>query len=92
MTDAGEQAYALRSVAKSGIYSHERAAPAELTPAETALFRRNKPAWKFFGTTPPGYRREMLHWVTSARREATRTARLGKLIAASGAGQRLNFW
>lgn len=92
MTAAGEQAYALRSLAKSGVYSHERAAPAALSAAETATFRRNQLAWNFFEATPPGYRRQVLHWVVSAKRDATRTARLSKLIDASSAGQRLSFW
>lgn len=92
MTPAGEAAFALRSVARSGVYSHEREAPAALSDAETAIFRRDKLAWKYFEATPPGYRRVVLHWITSARREATRNARLVKLIAASGAGERLSFW
>lgn len=92
MTAAGEQALALRSLAKSGVYSHEREAPAALSDAETAVFRHNKLAWKYFEATPPGYRRVVLHWVTSARREATRNVRLVKLITASGAGERLSFW
>lgn len=92
MTAAGEQAFALRSLAKSGVYSHEREAPPELSAAETAAFRRNKIGWTYFEATPPGYRRVVLHWVTSAKRDATRSARLGKLIEASGAGQRLSFW
>jgi uncharacterized protein YdeI (YjbR/CyaY-like superfamily) len=92
MTAAGEAAFALRSAAKSGIYSHERAAPAVLSRAETALFRRNKAAWTFFDAAPAGYRNVMLHWVTGAKREATRTSRLDKLIAASSVGERIRFW
>lgn len=91
MTAAGEAAFALRSEARSGIYSHEQA-PAVLARAEVALFRRNKAAWQFFEATPAGYRRVMLHWVTGAKREATRSARLDKLIAASAAGERIKFW
>lgn len=92
MTSAGEQAFALRSLAKSGVYSHERAAPAVLTSMETATFRHNELAWTYFEAAPPGYRRQVLHWVTGARREATRTSRLRKLIETSAAGQRISFW
>jgi len=92
MTAAGEEAFALRSLARSGIYSHERAAPPELSKAETALFRRNKPAWTYFDAAPQGYRTELLHWVTSAKRAATRAARLTRLIEASSAGERIKFW
>jgi uncharacterized protein YdeI (YjbR/CyaY-like superfamily) len=91
MTAAGEAAFALRSEAKSGIYSHEQA-PRALSRAELALFRRNKAAWRFFEATPAGYRKVVLHWVTGAKREATRSARLDKLIAASSAGERISFW
>ena len=92
MTAAGEQAFALRSPGKSGIYSHERTAPPVLSAAETAAFRRTRPAWQYFDATPPGYRRQVLHWVTSAKRSATRTARLTRLIEASSAGERIKFW
>jgi uncharacterized protein YdeI (YjbR/CyaY-like superfamily) len=92
MTAAGEAAFSLRSAAKSGIYSHERAEPAALSRTEAALFRRNKAAWTYFEGTPAGYRRVMLHWVTSAKREATRTGRLERLIAASAVGARISLW
>lgn len=92
MTAAGEQAFALRSLDKSGIYSHERTAPALLSAAESATFRHNQLAWEHFEASPPGYRRQVLHWVTGARRAATRMARLLKLIEASAAGERISFW
>ena len=92
MTAAGEAAFALRSSAKSGIYSHEQAAPAALSRAELARFRRNKAAWTYFAAAPAGYRKVVLHWVTGAKREATRNSRLDKLIAASAAGVRISFW
>ncbi|WP_370661247.1 YdeI/OmpD-associated family protein [Massilia oculi] len=31
----------------------------------------------------------MLHWIASAKKQETRSARLARLIEASGAGQRL---
>ena len=92
MTAAGEQAFALRSLAKSGIYSHEQAAPAVLSPAELKTFQRHRAAWAWFESAPAGYRKQVLHWVTSAKRNATRAGRLAKLIAASADGQRISFW
>jgi uncharacterized protein YdeI (YjbR/CyaY-like superfamily) len=91
LTPAGEAAFALRIDAKSGIYSHEQALVA-LSRAQTTLFRRHQAAWTYFEATPAGYRKVVLHWVTSAKREATRSARLDKLIAASAAGERISFW
>lgn len=92
MTAAGEAAYAARSEGKSGIYSHERDTPAALARAELAAFKRNKDAWKYFEAAPPGYRKRMLHWICSAKRDATRTTRLAKLIEASAGGLRLGDW
>jgi uncharacterized protein YdeI (YjbR/CyaY-like superfamily) len=89
MTPAGEAAFARRSEERSLVYSHERAAPAELTPEETAAFRGNAVAWAYFDACPPGYRRRMLHLVVSAKRRETRAGRLAKLVAACAAGQRM---
>lgn len=43
----------------------------------------------FWETQPPGYKRISMHWVTSAKHEATRARRLAQLIADSEAGLRL---
>jgi len=89
MTAAGEAAFALRSEAKSGIYSHERLDPPELSPAELARFQADAAAWAYFDTCPPGYRKTVLHWITNAKKEATRAGRLEKLMQACAAGARL---
>ena len=89
MTPAGLKAFARRTEAKSAVYSHEQAEPAELTMVELRDFRRHRTAFQFFENTPPGYRQRMLHRITSAKRPETRAARLAKLIEASAAGQRL---
>lgn len=92
MTAAGEAAFARRLDDRSRVYSHERESPAELDPAALARFQANAAAWTFFEACPPGYRRRMLHVVTSARRPETRAARLGKLIDACAQGRRLDEW
>lgn len=89
MTPAGEQAFARRTQAKSVIYSYEQTAVAELTPSDVRVFKRDKAAWTYFEACPPGYRKQILHWVTIAKRPETRAARLEKLIAACAAKQRL---
>jgi uncharacterized protein YdeI (YjbR/CyaY-like superfamily) len=91
MTEAGEQAFALRSEAKSVIYSHEQAEMAELTAAELKRFKANKPAQAYFDSTPPSYKKRLLHWVTNAKKAETRASRLGKLIDACEAGVRLDW-
>ncbi|GAB3372539.1 YdeI/OmpD-associated family protein [Massilia agri] len=90
MRPAGEAAFALRSEAKSGIYSHERTDAPELSPAELARFQRDATAWDCFETCPPGYRKTVLHWITNAKKAETRAGRLEKLMQACAAGKRLS--
>jgi uncharacterized protein YdeI (YjbR/CyaY-like superfamily) len=92
MTPAGEAAFAQRSEARSRVYSHERETPAELEPADLARFKRHKAAWAYFEACPPGYRKRMLHVVTSAKKPETRAARLDRLIEACAEGRRLDEW
>ncbi len=89
MTPAGTKAFAHRKEAKSGVYAFEQADTAELSAVELRAFKRNKAAWQFFETTPPGYKKVILHWVTTAKRAETRAARLAKLLEACTAGERL---
>lgn len=90
MRPAGAQAFARRTEAKSKIYSHEQAQTAMLSATELRAFKRHQAAWRFFDEqTPPGYRKVVLHWITSAKKPETRAARLAKLLAACAAGQRL---
>jgi uncharacterized protein YdeI (YjbR/CyaY-like superfamily) len=89
MTAAGLAAFALRREAKSKIYAYEQTEAATLSPQEAKLFRKNKAAWTFFEAQPPGYRHQMIWRIVSAKRPATREARLLKLVEASSIGQRL---
>ncbi|WP_377703611.1 YdeI family protein [Pseudoduganella sp. UC29_71] len=91
MTPAGEQAFALRSEKKSVVYSHEQAETAELSAAERKQFKAHAQAWQFFEATPPSYKKRLLHWVTSAKKEETRAGRLSKLVDACAAGERLDW-
>ncbi len=89
MLPAGEAAFALRSDAKSGIYSHERSDTPALSDAELALFAGDPIAWEYFAAAPPGYRKTVLHWITGAKQDKTRAGRLAKLMAACAAQTRL---
>jgi uncharacterized protein YdeI (YjbR/CyaY-like superfamily) len=51
--------------------------------------RKDPKALRFFEALPPGYRRTMCWWVTSAKQESTRRSRLQRLIDASSRGVRL---
>ena len=89
MRPAGLRAYALRTDAKTGVYSFERYEAAKLTKTEEKALCANRKAAAFFDRQPPWYHRVTIHWVTSAKREDTRARRLATLIAKCAAGQRI---
>lgn len=89
MQPAGLAAFALRTEEKSRRASYEQPDMPELSPAMQARFRKHKAAWKFFEAQPPGYRKQMIWRITSAKREETREKRLQLLITASAQGERL---
>ena len=88
MQPAGLKAYEKRKEYRSGIYSYEQRSP-ELVEPYAGKLQRNKKAWEFFQAQPPSYRKMMNWFVVSAKQEATRLARLAKLIEASEQGKRL---
>jgi len=71
MHPAGLAAFAARSAQKTGIYAFERTAEPELPAAFAKRFRAEKSAWKFFQAQPPGYRRQALHHIVTAKQPAT---------------------
>ena len=89
ITPAGAQAWAHRKVEKSKIYAYEQPHSAELSSAEQRQFEAQPAAWAFFQRTPPGYKKTLLHWVTTAKKPQTRAARLDQLVAACAAGLKL---
>jgi uncharacterized protein YdeI (YjbR/CyaY-like superfamily) len=60
-----------------------------LNPAHQKQFRANGPAWEYFQSQPPGYRKTATWWVVSAKQETTQQKRLSTLIADSEAGRRI---
>ena len=87
MTPAGERALA-ESTGPSGVYAYERPL-AELAAEEEAQFRREAAAWTDWQKRPPGYRKVVLHWVTSAKWPETRAKRLAILIESSASGEKI---
>ncbi len=87
MTQAGERAYE-ENKAKSGLYAYERELAA-LSAEDEALFRKNRTAWADWEKRPPGYRKVVLHWVTSAKRSETRAKRLATLIECCARGEKI---
>lgn len=88
MQPAGRMAYEARRENKSGTYSYEQRR-IQLEEPYHRLLKKNKPAWDFFHSQPPSYRKAVYWWIMSARKEETRRKRLEKLAAFSAEGLRL---
>jgi uncharacterized protein YdeI (YjbR/CyaY-like superfamily) len=86
MRKAGLVAFEKRNRTK--VYSYENMNRG-LGPSEEAQFKKNKKAWEFFQSQPPGYRRLAGWYVTSAKKDETRQRRLESLVRDSAAGRRL---
>jgi uncharacterized protein YdeI (YjbR/CyaY-like superfamily) len=76
---SGLSTFKNRTEEKTGIYSFEQDAH-KLSPAFEKKFKASKKAWKFFTSRAPWYQRTCIHWVMSAKQEATRLTRLQTLI------------
>lgn len=88
MHPAGIQAFEGRDRRRDAIYSYER--PEKELPAEwLARFGASTPAWAYWLSETPSYRRTTAHWVVSATREETRARRFAALLADSAAGRRV---
>ena len=87
MRPAGVKAFEARSPEKTAIYSYERETAA-FTQEQQARFEADQAAWAFFEAQAPSYRRNITHWVSSARRDETRERRFEKLLEDSRAGRR----
>jgi uncharacterized protein YdeI (YjbR/CyaY-like superfamily) len=87
MTPAGLRAFEERDAKRD--YSYEETRSRSFTPEQERAFQANRKAWAFFEQQPPSYRKTLIYWVTSAKKEETRTSRLEKLIEASAAGRRI---
>ncbi len=89
MTPAGERAFDEK--VRSGVYAYEKPLSA-LTAEEEVRFRANAAAWADWERRPPSYRKVILHWITSAKKPATRARRLAVLIEDSAAGRKVGVY
>ena len=88
MHPAGLATFERRDETRAKMYSSEQP-NAALSRSEEAAFRRNRKAWAFWESLPPGYRKAATWWVISAKREETRERRLAALIEHSERGERI---
>jgi uncharacterized protein YdeI (YjbR/CyaY-like superfamily) len=87
MTPAGRAAFERRTEENSGVYSFEGERADALPEPYAAVLAADEAARAYFAAAPRSYRRAAVHWVTSAKREATRERRLAELVACSAAGE-----
>jgi uncharacterized protein YdeI (YjbR/CyaY-like superfamily) len=87
MTDAGRAAFERRTEANSAIYSFEGDRADALPEPYAAVLDADEAASTYFASAPRWYRRAAVHWITSAKREATRERRLAQLVGCSAAGE-----
>lgn len=90
MNETGLHVFQTRDKAKARLYSYERE-QAKLDRALEATLRANEKASSFFDAQPPGYRRTIVFWIMSAKKEETRVRRMKHLIENSAKGARLGL-
>ena len=88
MFPSGITAFNKRKENKSGIYSFDNR-PEKLTCEFEKQFRNNKPAWNYFLSQAPSYRRTAIFWVMSPKQEITKQKRLNTLIKDCEKGQKI---
>jgi uncharacterized protein YdeI (YjbR/CyaY-like superfamily) len=90
MKPSGLRVFHERDERKTAQSSNERDG-ARLDPALDATLRANPKASLFFEAQPPGYRKTVISWVMSAKKEETRAHRLAHLIERSASGSRIDL-
>lgn len=58
----------------------------------TKAFSRNKKALRNFEAFPPGVKKQLYHWVISAKQESTQNARIREIITKAAKNERANRW
>lgn len=86
MQPAGLAAFERRRPEKSGIYAYEKPGDRALPPEYAALLAAVPMAARWLDLATDSYRRSAIHWVLSAKQQATRDRRMGELIADSARG------
>ena len=87
MQPPGLAAYERRRADRSGIYSYETPSGVELSPEYAARLAADAAASAFWEVATASYRKIALHWVMTAKQEATRDKRMAQLLEDSAAGR-----
>jgi len=86
MHPAGIAAFERRTPERSGVYAYESSAD-ELTPEQAAALAADPAASAFWEEATPSYKKIVIRWLSSAKREQTRADRLATFLADSAAGR-----
>jgi len=86
---SGASAFERRTEENTGRYSFEQKDTLTLSAEYLKQLKANAPAWADWQARPPGYRRQVTHWIMSAKRESTRDRRLASLIEDCAAGRKV---
>ncbi len=92
MRPEGLRAFRARTPERTGVYTFEQRDPkrSALDPASRGTLRANSSAFAYFAAQPPGYQRDLVRWIMSAKRPGTRAKRLDAVILASKARRRVD--
>jgi len=82
MQPVGLEIFNKRKREESKLYSFENAGK-QLAQNLEKKFKANKAAWSFFTKQAPSYKKMIVHWITSAKREETQLTRLEQAITES---------
>lgn len=85
MHPAGIAAYERRPSGDAG-YSYQEAA-SQLSPSQLDTLAQNPAAQAFWDAATPTYRRVVISWMASAKRQQTRAKRLAELVTCSAEGK-----
>ena len=86
MQPAGLAAFERRRPEKSGVYAYEKPGDQELPPEYAAQLAADPVAARWLELATPTYRRLAIHWVLTAKQQATRDRRMAELVADSARG------
>ncbi|GAA4403504.1 hypothetical protein GCM10023168_15090 [Fodinibacter luteus] len=86
MRPSGLAAFARRRSDRSGVYSFEGDG-VELAPELAARLAGHPAAAAFWEVATPTYRRQVTHWVMTAKQQATRERRMAQLVDDCAAGR-----
>jgi uncharacterized protein YdeI (YjbR/CyaY-like superfamily) len=90
MFPAGMEAFSRRNAGDSNGYSYEANQSFSLDETFLRQFRKNIPAWTYYQSETPSYRKITTRWVMTAKQEITRNSRLKELIGCCEAGERIS--